>query len=86
MFDGRSHQLVVAGVKLDQVNAVAKAVMGVKFRLKLVGQVTQFKVVCRAGELAKGDEFGLGPPPAFALHGLFQGHIGGVHVVVAQLA
>jgi hypothetical protein len=51
--DGRFHQLVVGRVKLDAIDAISEAVMGVQDRLIVVGLFRPLNRLRAAVELAE---------------------------------
>ena len=68
--DGHLHQLVVGGVVLDLVDAMAVAVMGVQDRLVAVGELAPALRLRTAGQRAELGDLVEAPLPAFALQRL----------------
>ncbi|MNV66215.1 hypothetical protein D3C71_1589590 [compost metagenome] len=83
MLDGRGHQLVIGRVVLDQVDALAIAVVALEYRLVLVGEKAGDHQLA-AGQGAIGIDARLGPAAAEALVPLLQGQIGAVEVGAVQ--
>lgn len=83
VFDGGAHQLVVGGVELHQVDAVAVAVVAMELRLVLVGQEAG-RHQRAAGQLAVALQALLGPAALVATHPLLERQVEAVEVGTIQ--
>src|SRR5690606_26970489 len=76
------HQVVIARMKLDVINAVAIAVMRLKTRFLLVGLEAPVDYLGRAGAHGVLLDFLCAPAAAFARYCFLQGLVTGPRVVV----
>ena len=82
---GRLHQLVIGGMEIDLVDAIAESVVGLELRQHVVGNCAERAIIGAARQLAELLQIGLGPCGRLALHCLLQRGILGEYYLETTL-